>query len=267
MRYKYDHDYHIHSYLSTCATDPAQTPQRILDYAEEYGLREIVLTDHFWDERVSEPCDWYKPQNFAWISQSRPLPQSENVRFLFGAEADMDKDMRIGVSKDRWDEFDFVVVATTHMHHENFSISDEDGATPEKRANAWIRRLESLLSRDLPFYKIGIAHLVDSTISRDKEMTRKTLMLLPDQKLEEVFKGCATAGVGVELNFSNFRFREGEKENILRIFSIAKAMGCKFYLGSDIHRPIGFPWVKPVLENAIDLLELTEKDKFHITYK
>ena len=265
MRFAYDHDYHIHSFLSTCATDPAQTPERILQYAEENGLREIVLTDHFWDDQVCEGCDWYKPQNFAWISQVRPLPQSPNVHFMFGAEADMDMHMRVGVSKERWDEFDFVVVATAHMHHENFSISKEDGSTAQGRANAWIRRLDNLLSQDLPFHKIGIAHLADSTISRDKEMTKRTLELLPDQKLEELFKGCAKAGIGIEINFSDFRFREGEKENILRIFKIAKAMRCKFYLGSDIHRPIGFPWVRPIFENAIDLLGLTEKDKFHIT--
>ena len=91
MRMAFDHDYHIHSFLSSCATDPAQTTERILQYAEENGLREIVLTNHFWDEQVSVPCQWYQPQNFAWISQERPLPQSENVRFMFGAEADMDK--------------------------------------------------------------------------------------------------------------------------------------------------------------------------------
>ena len=164
----FDHDYHIHSFLSSCATDPAQTTERILQYAEENGLREIVLTNHFWDEQVSVPCQWYQPQNFAWISQERPLPQSENVRFMFGAEADMDKDMRIGVSKDRWDEFDFVVVATTHLHHgEEFSISNEEGATAQGRANAWIRRLDSLLSQDLPFHKIGIAHLADTCSYRN----------------------------------------------------------------------------------------------------
>ncbi len=265
MRFAYDHDYHIHSYASSCATDPAQTPARILQYAEENGLREIVLTDHFWDERVGEPCQWYRSQNFVWISQARPLPQSENVRFLFGAEADMDMHMRVGVSRDRWDEFDFVVVATTHMHHENFSISNEDGATAQGLANAWIRRLDSLLSQDLPFHKIGIAHLACSTISRDKELVKQSLMLLPDAKLEELFRGCADAGVGIEINFADFRFREGERENILRIFKIAKEMGCKFYLGGDIHRPIGFPWLRPVFENAIDLLGLTEDDKFHIT--
>lgn len=265
MRFQYDHDYHIHSYASSCATDPAQTPERILQYAEENGLREIVLTDHFWDEKVPDTCPWYEPQNFAWISQARPLPQSENVRFLFGAEADMDKDMRVGVSKDRWDEFDFVVLATTHMHHGPFSISEEEGSTAQGLANAWIRRLDSVLSQDLPFHKIGIAHLACSTISRDKELVKQSLMLLPDNKLEELFRGCAKVGVGIEINFADFRFRDGEKENILRIFKIAKEMGCKFYFGGDIHRPIGFPWLRPVFENAVDLLGLTEEDKFHIT--
>ena len=37
MRYAFDHDYHIHSYLSSCSKDPEQTAERILAYAEENG--------------------------------------------------------------------------------------------------------------------------------------------------------------------------------------------------------------------------------------
>ena len=33
-----DHDLHIHSQLSLCSSDPAQTPARILQYAKENRL-------------------------------------------------------------------------------------------------------------------------------------------------------------------------------------------------------------------------------------
>ncbi len=46
MRFRYDHDFHIHSQLSLCSNDPEQSPERILACAKENGLTDIVLTDH-----------------------------------------------------------------------------------------------------------------------------------------------------------------------------------------------------------------------------
>lgn len=40
MKFQIDHDYHIHSFLSTCSSDPAETPEAILRYGEENGLSE-----------------------------------------------------------------------------------------------------------------------------------------------------------------------------------------------------------------------------------
>ena len=264
MRYTVDHDYHIHSCLSTCSRDPGQTSERILRYAEENGLRKIVLTDHFWDSQIPGASKWYRLQDYSWISQALPLPQSDHVEFLFGAETDMDSAMKIGMSDSRWDAFSFVVIPTTHLHFRGFTIDSDEAATAEGRANAWIRRLDSLLSRDLPFHKIGIAHLACGLIAPDREMYIQVLNLLPDQKLEELFGGCANAGVGIELNRADMQFAPGEQETVLRMFRIAKQMGCKFYLGSDVHQVNGFTGVKQDFEKTVELLELTEKDKFHI---
>ena len=49
MRFPVDHDYHIHSKLSSCSKDPEQSTAHILEYAKEHGYRQICLTDHFWD--------------------------------------------------------------------------------------------------------------------------------------------------------------------------------------------------------------------------
>jgi len=264
MRYTVDHDYHLHSFLSTCSRDPGQTSERILRYAEENGLRKIVLTDHFWDSQIPGASKWYRPQDYSWISQALPLPQSDHVEFLFGAETDMDSAMTIGMSDSRWDDFSFVVIPTTHLHFRGFTINSDEAVTAEGRANAWIRRLDSLLSRDLPFHKIGIAHLACGLIAPDREMYIQVLNLLPDKKLEELFGGCADAGIGVELNRADMQFAPSEQEAVLRMFRIAKQMGCKFYLGSDVHQTHGFTGVKQTFEKTVELLALTEKDKFHI---
>ncbi len=52
MKYVIDHDYHIHSTLSSCCPDRDQTPQNIIKIAEEHGYASICLTDHFWDSSV-----------------------------------------------------------------------------------------------------------------------------------------------------------------------------------------------------------------------
>ncbi|MBQ6947975.1 MAG: PHP domain-containing protein, partial [Clostridia bacterium] len=120
MRFKVDQDLHVHSFLSVCSRDEAQVPQAILDCAVERGLRQVCLTDHYWDERV--PCNtrvnwWYEKQDHAHVCSALPLPKAQGVEFLFGCEADMDSDNVIGLSKERCDEFDFIIVATTHFHH------------------------------------------------------------------------------------------------------------------------------------------------------
>ena len=52
MRYVIDHDFHIHSTLSPCCKTEEQTPERILQYAQDKGLHTICMTNHFWDETV-----------------------------------------------------------------------------------------------------------------------------------------------------------------------------------------------------------------------
>ena len=55
MKFTYDHDLHIHSSVSPCGGDPAQTPGRILQYAADNGLKTICVTDHYWDDMVPHP--------------------------------------------------------------------------------------------------------------------------------------------------------------------------------------------------------------------
>ena len=123
MKYKIDHDLHIHSHISSCSNDPEQTNERILRYAEENGLTTVCLTDHFWDERVDGASGWYAKQNFEHISKAKPLPQTDSVRFLFGCETELNSRLTVGVSKDRYDAFDFVIIPTTHFHMKGYTLT------------------------------------------------------------------------------------------------------------------------------------------------
>ncbi len=264
MKYTFDNDLHIHSKLSLCSGDNRQTPERILKYAKENNLKRICVTDHFWNENVSGASEWYKQQNYAQISKTKPLPEEDGIEFLFGCETEMDRFYHIGISKDRYCEFDFIVVPTTHTHMLGFTINEEDD-TVERKAVLWTKRLEALLETDLPFHKVGIAHLTTPGLClKPRKEYLRLLSLIKNEDMERLFKRAADLGCGIELNSSDMRFADSEADIILRPYRIAKDCGCKFYLGSDAHRPEELDEAKAIFERAIEFLKLAEDDKFHI---
>ena len=260
--FRFDHDLHIHSQLSACSKDPEQTPARLLQYAKEYGLRTLCLTDHYWDASVHTDSGWYRPQDFDHIAQSLPLPQTDGVRFLFGGETDLTSDLRLGTPPARFDDFKFIVIPTTHLHMSE-NIRPEDAPFKEARARLWAERLDALLDLPLPFEKIGVAHLACSLlVPSSHQEYLEALDMIPSDTMERVFAKAAKTGVGIELNSDDMRFSDEEADTVLRMFRIAKAQGCRFYLGSDAHHPDALLKARRIFEHAIDLLDLRESDKF-----
>ena len=263
MKYTIDNDLHIHSFLSECSQDPKQTAEAILAYAKSEGLKKICLTDHYWDETVPGASPWYKMQDTHHIRAALPLPECQGIDFLFGCETDMSRHLTLGVSRERFDEFDFVVVPTTHLHMNEFTIPTDFVDTPEERAKLWVKRLDALLSMDLPFKKIGIAHLACRLINRKSpEDYLKTLELIPEDEMVRLFTKAASLGCGIELNRDDMSFKCGGENTVLRPFRIAKECGCKFYLGTDAHHPNELYGMREIFEHAIDALGLTEDNKF-----
>ena len=181
MRYQIDHDMHIHTYLSLCSKNGRQTQHKILDYAVKNGLSTLVVTDHYWDEKVpgasfggpyvSGTAIWYAMQNTTRTDLVLPLPQAQGVRFLYGCETEMTKDFRIGISPEEMKRRDFIIVPTTHLHMPGFTR--ERGDFSEKvHADLWVQRFDALLEKDRPFHKIGIAHLTCSLFSPEKTPDR-----------------------------------------------------------------------------------------------
>ncbi len=259
MRYIADHDFHIHSTVSRCCHDATQTPEAILDYARKNNFNKICLTNHFWDENVKSEAEWIEEHGFSFVSSVLPLPQDESIRFLFGCETDMDFNNVLGVSKERFDSFDFIIVATTHLHLDGNTVRTAI-QTPEEAAFHWVDKLENLLIKDLPFHKIGIAHLTTGHILKHK--TTEAISLIPDTAMYDIFKACAKKGAGIELNVKTINMSDEQKEILLRPYFIAKECGCSFYLGSDAHKAGALASAKENFEDVIDKLQLKESDKF-----
>lgn len=263
MRYRIDHDLHIHSNLSTCSKCPEQTPERIAAYGVEEGLHTICLTDHFWDDAVPGASAWYAAQNFPHVLQAKPLPQPEGVRFLFGCETELAKDMTLGISREGMAQMDFINIPVTHFHMK-LVMDPEDRASLEARVRLWLSRLDGVLSMDLPFHKIGLVHLTCPQIAAEREDYLRTLEALPEDRMQVLFAKAAQLGVGIELNAYDVRAAEGAEETVMRPYRIAKEQGCKFYCGSDSHSPSGFTRARERFEKAVIWLALTEEDKFRL---
>lgn len=266
MKFKIDHDLHIHTGLSTCSKDPEMTPQRILAHGEQYGFKTLCVTDHFWDESVPGASKWYEAQNYPHICRALPLPESDSVRFLFGCEAELDSNFRLGLAPEHFERFDFIIIPTTHMHM-RMVVKEEDFESFERRAELWVERLDAVLDMDLPFHKVGIAHLACKFIGYPTwENYESIFPMVSDSEMERLFTKAAKLGVGIEINSTDVQNAQKNKELVLRPFQIAKQCGCKFYLGSDAHQPFGLEDAIPLFEQAIDWLDLRESDKFVLEF-
>lgn len=275
MKYVIDHDFHIHSKLSPCSGfNPAQTTEFILQRAVENGYNQICLTDHFWDEKIPVPENgwWYPKLTYEYLCEALPLPQNQQVKFYFGCEAEMDKFDKIAITRETIDKFDFVIISTTHLHMEGLTIDSAD-KTLERRAVRYVERFEALLDMDLPFHKMGIAHLTTVLIVPNEETMQlrqasliRCLDMISDEKFLELFTRAAQKGLGIELNLDSYAYDEQQLERILRPYRIAKSCGCKFYFGSDAHSPKGFEGKKERVEKVVELLGLEEKDKFRFAH-
>ncbi len=257
MKFIVDHDLHIHSQLSLCSSDPGQTPQAILEYGIKNGFHTLCLTDHMWDSSIPGASEWYKKQPYEWICRAKPLPQNEHVRFLFGCETELDRNMNLAISRKVLEELDFCIIPTTHLHMNGLTVRGNEG--PEERARLWSERLDAVLDKDLPFEKIGIAHL-DCSLMYSKDYLA-VLRLIPDDEYHRCFSKAARRGAGIELNMPSLRFTPEEAELNYLMFRIAKEEGCKFYFGSDAHHPEELETVKENFENIVNALNLKEEDK------
>ena len=219
------------------------------------------MTNHYWDSDISGANDWYKPQNFEHIRKALPLPQAEEIDFLFGCETDMNKRMTLGIPSSKFDDFDFIIIPPTHLHITGFTIPSEYKDSHEKKAKIWVERLDAVLNMTLPFHKIGFAHLACPLIyMKSREDYLKVLDMIPSEDMERLFSKAAQVGCGIELNQGDMKFSDDEADKVLRMFRIAKECGCKFTFGSDSHTDRGHDTYAFVCQTVSDALGLKEDD-------
>lgn len=261
MRYVLDHDFHVHTQLSHCSSDPEQNPTRILQYAKDNNLKTVITTDHYWDERIHSETGSHGIDTSTALSWG-PYPQEDGIRMLLGAEADIDINGVLGIDRKTYETFSFITVSSTHMHLNGFTCRGDE--TLEERIDMFIRRWEIILDTDIPHNRTGISHLTAPHAFPEGDR-RELLDHIPTKEFRRLFARSAECGLGIEINTNTF-LEDGiiltGDPSLYRPYLLAKEAGCKFYFGSDAHTPAGFTNVKRIAESIIDDLDLKESDKF-----
>lgn len=258
MKFPINHDLHCHTLLSECSSDPEMTAECILRHAEKEGYTVQCITNHLWDSAVPGASSWYSPQDIPHLKKALPLPQSGSVRLLFGCETEYVGGSGLAIAPEHYDEFQFIVIPTNHFHMIGFTRPREVD-TEEKMAELFTTRLEELSALNLPWKKVGIAHLTCGLTFREGDIM-KVFRLMDEERLKVVFGRFAQNGAGIELNAASIANTDwrGHIDDELRLYRIARDMGCRFYCGSDAHHPaeLGLD----ILREIADMLELTDKE-------
>lgn len=259
---KVNHDIHVHTRLSSCCGDERMTAEAILAHAVSHNYDTICITDHCWDAAAPGASKWYAPQSVEHVFSAGPLPKSGDVRICMGCETEYCGGSKLGLSRAAFDRFDFVVIPPNHFHMENF-VRPAEINTPEAIAELLMVRLEQLQSLDLPWRKIGIAHISCGLLNRGGTVT-EVFRLMPSDRLQNIFRAFAQRGTGIELNAGCFPDKAPEDfAEIMRPYHIAREEGCKFYFCSDAHAVENLE-INSLLAPVIADLHLTEGRLYRI---
>lgn len=263
MKYITDHDMHIHTKYSLCSRDPAQTPERILAYAEQNGYKYACITNHLWDSAVKACCETRTEHTFEVLKADLPLPQGK-TRLYFGCETDIDINGTVGVSDGLYEKLDFIILSPSHLHLTGFTV--RENLTLDERAKIYTDKLFDILNWRTDLKKAGIAHPVTGHASPGIPFN-ELFAKIDRGALKEAFCELSHRGAGVEINGKDFNFKNkspaGAKA-VLDFYGILRECGCRFYLGSDAHHPDALDCAYELFENAVNELGLSEEEKFSI---
>ena len=155
---KLEHDFHVHTHLSSCAKDSA-TIAHYVAKARELGIKKLGLADHMWDAAIPGASKWYSVQDFAHISTIREeiaAVEHEGIEFLIGAEGEYDYAHRgIALSEAVAEQLDFLIVPNSHTH---MTMPKDFYEPHEKHIEYMIDAFMDIVTSDVAPYITAIPH-------------------------------------------------------------------------------------------------------------
>ena len=235
---KLTYDIHIHTELSDCAERDA-TVENYIAAAKRDGVTALGFSDHLWDDTVTEPTNWYRPQNVAHVTQLKnTLPESreiDGIKLFFGCETEFIGNGTLCLSEKHMDLFDYILVPHSHTHM-NAVMPREYQADHRLHANFLMESFLRLIRHPQADRITAVAH--PFAPGTKHENFNAVQSLIPDSYFYEAFSEAKEKGIAMEINGSCLTYlpdREIPFCEYVRIYSIAKECGCRFTYGSDSH--------------------------------
>ncbi len=257
---KINHDFHIHTFLSGCG-DKNATVDGYIENAKSLGLTKLGFANHFWDQNINGAPDWYKPQNFdnlCKIKDDLKRFENENIKLYFGCETEYDYPHRsVALTPNIAEQLDYVLVPNSHTH---ITMPNDFYNPYTKHKDYMTDAYYDIINSDISRYITAIAHPFEAV---NCPYDNKILIeMFTDGEFKRMFSKTAEKGIAIEINVARYeKLNRDDIENYptMRMFKIAKAMGCKFIFGSDAHRHAAHTYYKNT-DFIANLLELKEND-------
>lgn len=258
---KIEHDFHIHTGLSLCASEDV-TAQQYLDNARKLGLKKIGFANHMWDETIKPPLNRsYKiqtiPYNLEIMDELAPLDKS-GLEVFVGAEAEFHPEYGVALTEENAEKFDFIIVPNSHTH----MTMDKSLYEPySKHLDFMIEAYRKIINSKVSRYITAIAHPFDAVCCPYDN--RELYKMISDDCFKELFSQTAEKNIAIEFNTSSLKdltLQNAEYNVKLRMFKIAKSEGCKFTFGSDAHSVKGQENYNDICNTVVEILGLKSED-------
>ena len=258
------HDLHVHTNLSFCAPRTT-TAESYLELCAEDGIRRIGFTNHIYTPEQLGVADPGHLHYALKIREELAAADRYPVQVLVGCEVETFYGQPPGLKPEAAAAFDYVLLAASHIFNQMHAYSHMDLSTPDKVRELLLEqfRRACMLPYELP---TGICHpLYPVCCPFEQEVVDG----ITDSQLKECFSLAAERHRSIEIHACLFRpstalDADGLSPSYLRILAAAKACGCRFHFGSDVHAPEGFAAAHRKLELAARKLGITEADLWSV---
>lgn len=258
-----NHDIHVHTYLSSCASKDAFMADYI-NTAKELGIETIGFTDHCWDENIAGASDWYKPQTYKRLEERKAQLKemdTQGINVLLGAEGEYAKEI-LCITEDALNFTDYIIVPHSHTHMKGIVISEECADNPNLHAKYLLNSFLSLCGHEKRNLFFGIAHPM-YPIGKNLAAAEEIYSYISDDNLKECAIAAKEAAITLELNLSvakNIMKESKETTCYHRFFEICQKAGCELFMGSDAHSISAFKERHDEKNSAMQYFNMAEND-------
>lgn len=250
-------DLHLHTNLSACAPKTT-TVSSYLEHCNSEGIKKIGISNHLYSHKGIEHTLQIK-------DEIRSLQNNTSIQILLGCEMEMFYDEDFMLDKKTARNFDYVLLAPSHIFNSMPRYEKFDLSSPDKIRHLLIDNFKRACVLDLGV-PTAICHPLYPICAPNQQ---EILDGMTDAQLAECYTLAARHNKSIEIHACLYRNtvtldEEGLSPSYIHMLSIAKQCGCKFHFGCDAHEPFAFINTHGLLQRAAERAGICEDDLWHL---